>query len=118
MVLRATCARVALMKCFTIAVLLAVTATGCAKDNPRMPTTASAHDSAAKDALKSLTVDEVDQRIAKADGKFFVFDANEKEVFEKGRVPTAKWVPFNGVTKEMLPADLGATLVFYCANEH
>ena len=68
--------------------------------------------------LKELSADQVDQRIAANDGKFFVFDANDKGVFDGGHVPTAKWVPFEAVTADMLPADKKAELVFYCANEH
>jgi hypothetical protein len=69
-------------------------------------------------ATAALTADEVEQRIAAADGRFFVFDANHREMYDAGHVPTAKWVPFDGVTADLLPADKTATLVFYCANEH
>ncbi len=68
--------------------------------------------------LKEMSVDEVDKRIAAKDTKFAVFDANEKETYAEGHVPTAKWVPSNAVTADMLPSDKTTTLVFYCANEH
>jgi len=67
--------------------------------------------------LKSLTIDEVSQRIAVNDGKTFVYDNNDKDRYDKGHVPGAKWVKFDNVTAADLPADKGATLIFYCANE-
>jgi rhodanese-related sulfurtransferase len=69
-------------------------------------------------SLAKMTPDEVQAKLASADGKFFVFDANMKSVFDAGHVPGAKWVPSDAVTADMLPADKDATLVFYCANEH
>ncbi len=72
----------------------------------------------AHEAMKSLSVDEVDQRLAANDGKTQVFDCNSKETFQDNHVPGAKWVPFNAVTADMLPSDKSTTLVFYCANEH
>ena len=67
--------------------------------------------------LKSLTVDDVAKKVDAKDGKTFVFDNNSKDRFDKGHVPTAKWVPKDKVTAEVLPGDKAATLVFYCANE-
>ncbi|HEY1696616.1 MAG TPA: rhodanese-like domain-containing protein [Polyangiaceae bacterium] len=67
--------------------------------------------------LKSLTVDEVATRIAAHDGKTYVFDNNPKDRFEKSHVPGAKWLDYDNVTAADLPADKGATLVFYCASE-
>jgi hypothetical protein len=71
--------------------------------------------SGAAETVGELTVDEVEARIAKKDGSFFVFDVNPKEVFEAGHVPTAKWI--EEVQASVLPADKTASLVFYCANE-
>ena len=67
--------------------------------------------------LKSLTVDEVDQRIAAKDGKTFIFDNNPEDRFASGHVPTATWLDYEKVTAKDLPADKGAMLVFYCASE-
>ena len=67
--------------------------------------------------LKSLTVDEVSSRLALNDGKTFVYDNNDKERYDKGHLPGAKWVKFDNVTAADLPPDKGATLIFYCANE-
>ena len=66
--------------------------------------------------LKSLSVDEVDARIAKNDGVTFVYDNNDKDRFNKGHVPGAHWVQFDNVTAGDLPADKKSTLIFYCAN--
>jgi hypothetical protein len=68
--------------------------------------------------LRELTVDDVDQRLAKNDGTFHVYDANNEDVFAAGHVPSAKWVPFSEVKANMLPEKKTDTLVFYCANEH
>lgn len=67
--------------------------------------------------LKRLTVDEVAARIAANDGKTFVYDANSKDHYAEGHLPGAKWVVYDGVAQADLPADKGATLIFYCASE-
>lgn len=74
----------------------------------------------AEASFGQLTVDEVAQRIdaAKAGkGQLFVYDNNQREVYEKGHVPTAKWVKPSALSASDLPADKAAPLVFYCANE-
>ena len=63
-----------------------------------------------------LSVDQVADLIAKKDVD--VFDNNPKDVFEKGHVPSAKWVAFNEVKQNDLPRDKLRKLVFYCANTH
>ena len=63
-----------------------------------------------------LSVDQVADLIAKKDVD--VFDNNPKDMFEKGHVPTAKWVAFNDVKQSDLPKDKLRKLVFYCANTH
>jgi hypothetical protein len=68
--------------------------------------------------LKKMSVDDVEKRIADKDPSFFVFDANMREVFDKGHVPGATFVPDEGVTASLLPKDKAATLLFYCSNEH
>jgi len=69
-------------------------------------------------SLQELTVAQVDERLAKNDPTFHVYDANDQDVFLKGHVPSAKWVPFSDVKASMLPENKSDTLVFYCANEH
>jgi len=63
-----------------------------------------------------LTVDQVSDLIAKKDAD--IFDNNGKDVFEKGHVPTARWVSFKDVKEADLPKDKSRNLVFYCANTH
>lgn len=45
-----------------------------------------------------------------------IFDANSRERYAQGHVPTAQWVPFNELTASLLPQDRTATLIFYCYN--
>lgn len=87
--------------------LLASPLAGC--DSSKTGKSGSEHEK-----LAELTVDEVEARLAKGDA-FHVFDVNPKEVFDAGRVPTAKWI--EKVTADVLPADKTAALMFYCANE-
>ena len=63
-----------------------------------------------------LTVDQVADLIAKKDAD--LFDNNGKDDYEKGHVPTARWVAFNAVKESDLPKDKSRKLVFYCANTH
>jgi len=68
-----------------------------------------------KEELAILTVDQVAEHVAKGDAS--VFDNNPKDMWEKGHVPTAKWVDFKNVQASDLPQDKDRTLIFYCANE-
>ncbi len=68
-------------------------------------------------ALKELSVDEVAARIAKNDGKTFVYDNNPKDRYQESHVPGAHWLDFKAVDASELPTDRSATLIFYCANE-
>ena len=43
---------------------------------------------------------------------------NGKDTWQKGHVPTAKWVSAHDVKAGDLPADHSRKLVFYCANPH
>jgi rhodanese-related sulfurtransferase len=69
----------------------------------------------ADDGFSSLTVDQVADHLAKGDAS--IFDNNPKDMYQKGHVPTAKWVDFKSVQASDLPQDKDRTLVFYCANE-
>ena len=62
-----------------------------------------------------LTLDEVEARMHLPN--VYLFDANPREMYDRNHLPGAKWVQWNGVTSEDLPADRAASLVFYCANE-
>jgi len=68
-----------------------------------------------KNAFGRLTIDQVNELIAKKDG--YIFDNNSKATYAKGHVPTAKWVAFNDLTADDLPANKDAKLVFYCGDE-
>jgi rhodanese-related sulfurtransferase len=68
-----------------------------------------------KEELSSLTVDQVAEHIAKGDVS--VIDNNPQDMWQKGHVPTAKWVDFKNVQASDLPKDKDRMLVFYCANE-
>jgi 3-mercaptopyruvate sulfurtransferase SseA len=72
---------------------------------------------AAPPELKRLTVEQVAAKIAAKDGKTFVFDNNPKESWTAGHVPGAKWLDDEKVTAADLPANKGATLIFYCHTE-
>jgi rhodanese-related sulfurtransferase len=65
-------------------------------------------------AVRTLTVAEVAGRL---DAGVRLYDANPRTMYQHGHLPGARWVPFNQVTRAMLPADLTTPLVFYCANE-
>jgi hypothetical protein len=108
------------MRIATLALI--VLAAGCTKkETPAATTSSSAPTTATnteKKPFEEMSLDDVEKRIAKKDGKTFVFDANPQEVFDKNRVPGAVFVPDEGVTASLLPSDKNATLIFYCANAH
>jgi hypothetical protein len=114
-------------KILLTAALAAVFATGCSSSSATPDSSAASSSGSAKligakkpiteDTVPEMSADEVDAALAKP-GSLYVFDANPKEVFDSGHVPTAKWVPFDKVTADMLPQDKNAKLIFYCANEH
>ncbi len=65
--------------------------------------------------LPRLTLAQVEAQLGQPN--VFLFDANPLEFYEHGHLPGAQWVKFDAVTTAVLPADRGATLIFYCANE-
>jgi hypothetical protein len=109
------------MRVTTALCLLPLLCAACSKSPPGPSPAPSSNvddEQAHLDALKKMTVDEVEQRLQAKDARFFVFDANMPEVYAKGHVPSATLVPEGGVTASLLPKDKAATLVFYCSNEH
>jgi Rhodanese-like domain len=101
------------MRLWTLPLLIslgAIASLGCSRSVPSPGSTHSDSD------LKSLTVDEVSERIARHDGKIAVFDCNSKERFAESHVPGARWVSFHELTVADLPADKATALVFYCAH--
>ncbi len=97
------------MKRLLLAALLGLA--GCAEAGP----TNAASPAAEPAQLPALGVDEVERHVVGKSAK--LYDANPIEMYERGRLPGAVWIKFNGVTRDALPPDPGAKLVFYCANE-
>jgi rhodanese-related sulfurtransferase len=62
-----------------------------------------------------LAVDDVATRMRSSG--LVVFDANGKELFDRGHVPGATWIAYDSFPPEALPADKSAAIVFYCFNE-
>ncbi|CAN5610711.1 hypothetical protein BH11MYX1_BH11MYX1_33960 [soil metagenome] len=92
---------------FGVLLLGAVLFVGCAKsDAPAKPA-----------ELKRLTIDEVATKLAAKDGKTFIYDANTKDSWVKGHVPSATWIDDEDVKVEQLAPDRSALLVFYCHDE-
>lgn len=44
----------------------------------------------------------------------FIYDCNEEDMFREAHVPGAKLTVYDEVSADQLPADLSATLIFYC----
>jgi rhodanese-related sulfurtransferase len=65
--------------------------------------------------LPTLTLAQVEAQVGQPG--VYLFDANPKDFYEHGHLPGARWVKFDAPARDVLPADRGATLIFYCANE-
>ena len=103
-----------------LCLLLAMAALPACKKPPAEPTKEGVAEEG-KEAFGRLTVDELDARMAAAkagQGKLAIFDNNQRERFDKGHIPGAKWVKFDSFAAGELPADKETALVFYCANDH
>jgi hypothetical protein len=68
---------------------------------------------AAKDPFQLLSVDEVEKLLGQPN--VHVYDANPREVYEKGHLPGAVFVKGEDLSP-ILPRQKDAKLVFYCAN--
>lgn len=64
--------------------------------------------------LGQLSLDEVERRLGEPG--FHVLDANWRALWRRGHLPGARHVEYDAFTSDDLPADRGATLVFYCHN--
>jgi rhodanese-related sulfurtransferase len=49
------------------------------------------------------------------EGRPYLFDANPRNIYDKNHLPTAQWVPDEGVSATLLPKDKAQALIFYCA---
>lgn len=87
---------------------------GCNRGRPEAPDTVMSTD-AAMQQITRFTVEEVERMLGRPG--VFVFDANPRELYASKHVPGARWVQWDAVTAEVLPADRDATVIFYCANE-
>jgi rhodanese-related sulfurtransferase len=109
------------MRTFLLAAVLAIGASaGCSKstDNTKKTDTAEPAAKAAKAEVPTITVDEVDQKLASGD--CVAVDANGTETRKKmGVVPGAVLLTDSETFNvSELPADKSKELVFYCANTH
>ncbi|MBK8940558.1 MAG: rhodanese-like domain-containing protein [Polyangiaceae bacterium] len=105
-----------MISALSVAAAMALALVGCGseKQGTSSSGSASAH---AEEKLAELTVDEVEARIAKNDGKFFVYDNNQKAMFDDGHLPGAKHLPIDDIKESDLAPDKNAELLFYCSNE-
>ncbi len=71
---------------------------------------------AVEEPFGRLSADEVAAKLGKPG--VHVYDNNSRERYDTGHVPGATWLDYDKVTAASLPSDKGATLIFYCANEH
>lgn len=98
-----------------LAALFLVAAPAC-KDQPAEPPAAGE----AKAAFQKMSVEQLASLIDQSKaGKamVYIFDNNNRERFDKGHIPGAKWISPDSIKESDLPADKGATLVFYCGSE-
>ena len=105
--------------------LLLLLGTGCAKkvDSTATPasTSAEGHADNEKEPFQRLTIEQLEAKMQEAKaGKLSlaIYDNNEREMFDGGHIPSAKWLDSSAVKAGDLPASKDTTLVFYCANEH
>jgi len=63
----------------------------------------------------ALTLDEAERRLGQPGVHFY--DANPREMYDRGHVPGATWVEYDQVHRDTLPKVRTETLIFYCANE-
>ncbi|MBN8616249.1 MAG: rhodanese-like domain-containing protein [Deltaproteobacteria bacterium] len=105
-----------LARCMIAAMLAS---TGCARTHGSScceSSVAAASSSAQSREPGTMSLEQVATRVRTHDGRAFIFDANPREMYEQRHVPGARWVPYDGVTADVLPQDRSATVVFYCAN--
>lgn len=72
-------------------------------------------DDEAKQPFRLLSVDQVERMIGRPD--VLVVDANPEDVYRKHHVPGARWWRSRPLA-QLLPADKGRPVVFYCASPH
>ena len=85
----------------SLLVVVGALAAGC-----KLPAVAPPH---------ALTLDEAERRLGQPGVHFY--DANPREMYDRGHVPGATWVEYDQVHRDTLPKARAETLIFYCANE-
>ena len=109
------------MRNFFLAAALAAMVIPAAGCSPKTGSGAGTPAETAQEAFGRLSIDQLEAKMADAKaGKLalFIYDNNNKDRFEQGHIPGARWVDSDNVQASDLPQDKTATLVFYCANEH
>ncbi len=109
----------------TVLALLAVTAffsPGCNSNKDRDSGSPQARSGETRrPRFGRVTIPELEAKMAEAKAgqlQLFIYDNNEKERYIQSHLPGARWVEFDEIKANDLPADKEATLVFYCANDH
>ena len=67
------------------------------------------------EGFKRLSVDEVHAMVKAKSAT--IYDNNGRERYEKGHVPTARWLAVADIKPTDLPSDKEKPVVFYCGNE-
>jgi len=80
------------------------------------PVGESGHEAEPAERFSRVTIADLEAKLTA--GTVHVFDNNDRETYEAGHIPGARWVSYDSVQASDLPADRAAQLVFYCANEH
>lgn len=115
---------------FTTLALVSIAAlSGCASTQNTSASAAQAATSASASASTAasgatqaaaefgrVTVDELSASLDRHE-QVAIYDNNRRERYEQGHIPGARWVSYDAVSTDVLPADRNARLVFYCANE-
>lgn len=107
-----------------IAALACALGAACSRPAPTPQATPASGASAANGTpvehtaeIPSMTLDQLATMLTNHE-QVAVYDANGRERYEAGHIPSAVHVGHDEVTAAVLPPDHGARLVFYCANEH
>jgi rhodanese-related sulfurtransferase len=108
----------AMRNIFSILTLVSIASVAaCAGEQKPAEAPATTNATVAHDAMPMITAGDLEARMKAQPTETFVFDANNTETFQAGHIPTAKWLSYDAVTADKLPAKKDAFIVFYCKNE-
>ncbi len=109
---------------YVIAAMVCALGAACSKPAPAPQATPASGAQAANGTpvehaaeIPAMTLDQLATMLTNHE-QVAVYDANGRERYEAGHIPSAVHVGHDEVTAAVLPPDHGARLVFYCANEH